>query len=201
MLQEGLLLVVSGPSGAGKGTVLGNLRQSNPNVRYSVSATTRQPREGEVEGKNYFFKSFDEFQRMIRDEELIEWVCYCNNYYGTPKKSIEESIRQGIDIVLEIEVEGALNIKSIYPESVLIFILPPSFEELGRRIEGRGTEKPDIIKQRLDKAKKELDYIGRYDYIIVNNTVHEAIEDINSIIRAEKLKQFRNKKRLKQMGL
>ncbi len=192
MAKRGLLLVISGPSGTGKGTVLNLLRQLNTGVRYSISATTRQPREGEVDGQNYFFKTVEEFEQMIKEEELVEWVQYCGNYYGTPKKCIEETLDRGFDVILEIEVEGALNIKNKYPESVLIFILPPTFEELRRRIESRGTEEPGIISQRLEKAKKEFQFINSYDYAIVNNSLQDAVEDINSILRAEKLKFSRN---------
>lgn len=199
MSREGILIVISGPSGTGKGTVLSRLRQTNGNVRYSVSATTRQPREGEIDGKSYFFKTVDEFEKMIANSELVEWVRYCDNYYGTPKKYIDESISQGTDIILEIEVEGALNIKSIYPESVLVFILPPSFEELQRRIEGRGTENPEVIRQRMDKARREFLLVDKYDYIVINNEINNAVDDINCIIRAEKLKYSRNTDIKKQL--
>ncbi|MCX7842690.1 MAG: guanylate kinase [Clostridia bacterium] len=192
MFHEGLLVVISGPSGTGKGTVLGLLRQSTPNIVFSVSATTRAPREGEIDGINYFFKTVDEFKAMIEADEMVEWVNYCNNYYGTPKKFVDECKQQGNNVLLEVEVEGALNIKRKYPDSVLIFIVPPSFEELRRRITGRGTENPEVISQRLEQAKVELKFIDRYDYVVVNNTLKQAVEDINSILKAEKLKTSRN---------
>ncbi|MCX7711642.1 MAG: guanylate kinase [Clostridia bacterium] len=201
MSREGLLIVVSGPSGTGKGTVLDMLRKANENVRYSVSATTRQPREGEIDGQNYFFKTVDEFKSMIEKNELVEWVQYCNNYYGTPKKYIDDSKASGIDIILEIEVEGAINIKKMYPDSVLIFILPPSFEELQRRIEGRGTEKPEVIAQRMEKARREFLEVDKYDYVVINNNVGLAVEDINSIIRSEKLRYSRNTDIRTQLGV
>lgn len=201
MSRKGLLIVVSGPSGAGKGTVLNKLRQCDSNIRFSVSATTRQPREGEVEGENYFFKTVDEFESMIGNDELVEWVQYCNNYYGTPKKSIDDSISQGIDIILEIEVQGALNIKNIYPDSVLVFIMPPSFEELKKRIQGRGTEKPEVIRERMDKASRELLQVDKYDYIVINNTVENTVEDIKCIVRSEKLRYIRNTDINNQLGI
>lgn len=201
MSQKGLLIVVSGPSGTGKGTVLDRLRQSNQNVRYSVSATTRKPREGEVDGQSYFFKSVEEFEDMIGNGELVEWVQYCGNYYGTPKKCIDKSMKDGIDVILEIEVEGALNIKEIYPESVLVFILPPSFDELRRRIEGRGTERAEVIRQRMDKAGREFLQVDKYDYVVINNRVGKAVEDINSIIVAEKLRYARNTDIKEQLGI
>ena len=192
MCHEGLLIVVSGPSGSGKGTVLNQLRGINQRVRFSVSATTRKPREGEVEGVNYFFKTVEEFKRLIEDGELIEWVEYCNNFYGTPRKHIEEATKQGFDVILEIEVEGAVNIKSKYPESVLVFILPPSFEELRSRIVNRGTENNDVIEQRLKRAKEELAYLSHYDYIIVNDELSDAVDRLNSILRSEKMRYSRN---------
>ena len=201
MYREGLLVVVSGPSGAGKGSVLNMLRQLNPNVRFSVSATTRLPREGETDGLNYFFKTTDEFEKMIKENKLVEWVRYCGNYYGTPIKQILDNKRLGYDVILEIEVEGALNIKRKFPDSVLIFLLPPSFEELKKRIEGRGTEKPEVIAQRLEKARNELLFVDKYDYVLVNDSLQEAVEDINSILRAEKLDITRNTDILKQLGI
>jgi guanylate kinase len=192
MCHEGLLIVVSGPSGSGKGTVLNQLRGINQRVRFSVSATTRKPREGEVDGVNYFFKTVEEFKRLIEDGELIEWVEYCNNFYGTPRKHIEEATKQGFDVILEIEVEGAVNIKSKYPESVLVFILPPSFEELRSRIVNRGTENNDVIEQRLKRAKEELAYLSHYDYIIVNDELSDAVDILNSILRSEKMRYSRN---------
>lgn len=199
MFREGLLVVLSGPSGAGKGTVLKLLREVDANIKLSVSATTRYPREGEVDGQNYFFKSVDEFKDMIENDELVEWVEYCGNYYGTPKKHIKDSIVSGFDIILEIEVEGAANIKSRYPDCVSIFVLPPSFAELEKRIKGRGTEKDEDIFRRLGKAKKELTCADKYDYIVINDKAEDAAAQIRSIIQVEKLKAVRNGEIIKQI--
>ncbi|HHV30073.1 guanylate kinase [Acetivibrio mesophilus] len=199
MCREGLLVVVSGPSGAGKGTVLNLLKDSgDDSIRFSVSATTRAPRKGEVDGLNYFFKTKDEFKLMIENDELFEWVEYCDNFYGTPKKYIESTIKDGYDCLLEIEVEGAANVMKAYPQCVSVFILPPSFEELRRRIEKRGTEDVDVVNKRLDRAKKEIAYASNYDYVIVNDSVEDAVESLRSIINAEKLKFKRNIGILKQ---
>ena len=201
MFREGLLVVVSGPSGTGKGTVLNYLREREKSIKFSVSATTRQPRSGEVDGVNYFFKTNEEFENMIKNGELVEWVRYCDNYYGTPKKCIEDTIKSGYDCLLEIEVEGALKIKKIYPDSVSIFILPPSFEELRRRIESRGTEKPEVIEKRMEKALKEMKLIDKYDYVIINDEVEKAVNSICYILASEKLKSSRNKNILESIGL
>ncbi|MCX7923219.1 MAG: guanylate kinase [Clostridia bacterium] len=201
MFREGLLVVASGPSGTGKGTLLQLLREVNDKLRFSVSATTRKPREGEVEGKNYFFKEVDEFKGMVENDELIEWTQYCGNYYGTPRRYVEECIGSGYDVMLEIEVEGAINIKKKYPESVSIFILPPSFDELRKRIEGRGTEAKEVIEKRLCRAKEEMKLVEMYDYIIINDKLDEAVAHINSILISEKLRYARNKNILEDIGM
>ncbi len=201
MFREGLLVVVSGPSGTGKGTLLSNIRQKENYIKFSVSATTREPRNGEVDGVNYFFKTHEEFNSMIKNGELVEWVKYCDNYYGTPKKCIEDTIKSGFDCLLEIEVEGALNIKNIYPDCVSIFILPPSFDELRRRIEGRGTEKPEAIEKRMEKAIKEMKYVDKYDYVVVNDDIEEAVNSIKCILASEKLKFDRNINILESIGI
>ncbi len=201
MLREGLLVVVCGPSGVGKGTVLKQLKEQNSNIRFSVSATTRQPRLGEIDGTNYFFKTVPEFRSMIQNNELVEWVEYCDNYYGTPKKYISDCLACGYDVVMEIEVEGAENIKKAYPESVSVFILPPSFDDLKRRIQGRGTEDANVINKRLERAKKELSYIDKYDYIIINDTVENALVGLGSVLASEKLRYKRNVDILKTIGI
>jgi guanylate kinase len=191
-MQKGLLVVISGPSGTGKGTVCKKLFEQRNNIRYSVSATTRKPREGEIEGKNYFFVSEKVFLDMLQKDELLEWDKYCDNYYGTPKKYVDECLSDGVDIILEITVEGALNIKKKYPECVLIFILPPSYEELRRRIVGRGTEEFDVIEKRLEQAKHEIGSVFKYDYGVINDNLDEAVRNIETILEAERMKPERN---------
>ena len=192
-MQKGLLVVVSGPSGTGKGTVCQQLLSQRDSIRYSVSATTRKPREGEVEGKNYFFVSEKEFLDMLDKDALIEWDKYCDNYYGTPKAYVESCLENGLDIILEITVEGALEIKQKYPECVLIFIIPPSIEELRRRIEYRGTECCEVIEKRLQQAANELNLVSKYDYMILNDSVENAALNIEKVLDAERLKPSRNK--------
>jgi guanylate kinase len=201
MYKGGLLIVVSAPSGTGKGTLIKHLMEKNNNIRLSVSATTRKPRQGEIEGQNYFYKSLDEFKKMVENDELIEWVEYCDNFYGTPRQYVDESLDNGLDVVLELEVEGAYNIRNKYPDCVLVFILPPSFDELRKRIENRGTENPEVILKRMDKARKEVTYINNYDYVIINDDISKAVDEINLIIISEKLRVKRNKDILKQLGI
>lgn len=192
MQQRGLLVVISGPSGTGKGTVCKKLMSERDSVRYSVSATTRKPRQGEVEGQNYFFVSEGEFLDMLERDALIEWDKYCDNYYGTPKAFVDKCIEEGTDVILEITVEGALEIKQKYPDCVLIFILPPSLEELRRRIESRATEHCDVIEKRMEQVSNELKYVTKYDYLILNDSVENAVLNIEKVLDAERLKPSRN---------
>jgi guanylate kinase len=200
MTHKGLLAVISAPSGTGKGTLLRELMESDKTIRCSVSATTRSPRRDEIEGKDYFFKTIEEFEGMISGNELIEWVEYCDNYYGTPRQHVSELLKEGYNVILEIEVEGALNVKKKFPDSILIFILPPSFTELEKRIKSRGTETLDSIKKRLDKARKEIEFIHKYDYVIVNSEIKKAAEEIRCILKAESLKINRNKEIINEIG-
>lgn len=200
MSQTGLIIVVSAPSGAGKSTILSAAGEKNSTMRFSVSATTRPPRQGERDGMDYHFKSKEDFEEMISNNRLIEWDEYCGNYYGTPREFIENSIREGFDVVLDITVKGALAMKEQYPESVLIFIVPPSFEELRRRIESRGTESPEMISKRLEQAKQELSFADKYDYIIVNDGLDKAVESLECVICAEKMKLNRNRDVLEKLG-
>jgi guanylate kinase len=200
MNRKGLLVILSAPSGTGKGTLLDLLMKINENVRLSISATTRKPRSREMDGRDYFFKTVDEFRRMIENGELLEWVRYCDNYYGTPKKYIEDTLEKGYDIVLEIEVEGAMNIRRLYPGCISIFVLPPSLEELKKRIEGRGTENEDVIDKRINKARSEIGYIDRYEYVVVNKDIKSAVNGINSILTAEKARYRNNKDVLDELG-
>lgn len=201
MFQNGLLIVVSGPSGSGKSTLLRRLKEKNAGVKLSVSATTRKPRNGEVEGKNYFFKTYKQFESMIEKDELVEWAEYCDNYYGTPKRYVEDCLKSGNDVVLEIEVIGNRNIKKKYPACVSIFVLPPSYAELKRRIKKRGTENKTVIDKRLEKARKEMKHVSDYDYVVVNDDIEKAVDNINSILKAEKMKYKRNNKILNVIGI
>ncbi|TVP87431.1 MAG: guanylate kinase [Alkalicoccus sp.] len=198
--EKGLLIVLSGPSGVGKGTVCGALREQDTDIKYSVSATTRRPREGEVDGINYFFKSKEEFERMIREGEMLEHAQYVNNYYGTPRTYVEEMINKGHDVILEIEVQGALQVKQSFPEGVFIFLMPPSLHELRNRIEGRGTETGDLIDSRMTVAKEEIDLMDNYDYVVENDKVELAVERIKSIVTAENCKKDRLIHQYKQLA-
>ncbi|MFC7442375.1 guanylate kinase [Laceyella putida] len=189
--KEGLLIVVSGPSGVGKGTVCAALRKRMPGLTYSVSATTRAPREGEVEGVNYFFKTVPEFQNMIEHDELIEWAQYVGNYYGTPRRAVEETLASGKDILLEIEVQGALQVKEKFPQGIFIFLVPPTFEDLRKRILGRGSETETSLSSRLHVASDELKQIEHYDYVVINDEVEKACERIQGIILAEHCRKDR----------
>lgn len=183
--KEGTLIVLSGPSGTGKSTVIAQLLKERKDIHFSVSFTTRAPRAGEADGVNYHFVDRAEFERMIRDDELLEYAEYVNNYYGTSLKVIREKLAAGIDVLLDIEVQGAEKVKKKCPDAVLIFILPPSFEELSRRLHGRQTDSEDVIAGRLEQAKKEFRQIPNYDYLVVNDVVEEAAGEIVSILTAE----------------
>lgn len=181
MSNQGTLLVVSGFSGAGKGTVVNAIMNTYDDYALSVSATTRKPREGEIDGVSYFFKTTDEFKSMIDNNELLEYANYVGNYYGTPKSYVENKLRDGYNVILEIESVGAFNVKKIFPEAVLTFIIPPSADELERRLRGRGTEEDAVIKARLAKACTEAEGVENYDYIVVNENVSDCVSEINDI--------------------
>ncbi len=191
-MKPGLLVVVSGPAGVGKGCVVRKMMELSDCVVLSVSATSRTPRPTENEGKNYFFKTRDQFENMIKNNQLIEWVEYCGNYYGTPRDFVESEIAKGHVVILEIEVEGALNVRRLFPESILCFILPPTYEELEQRLRGRGTEDEETIRNRLQRAKEEFMYIKQYDYIILNDTVEAAAQRFVNIVESEQMKTHRN---------
>lgn len=194
MKSKGLLVVLSGPSGVGKGTVRQALFETDTNhdqFYYSVSATTRQPRPGEEDGKDYFFVSRDQFEGMIEDERLLEYAEYVGNYYGTPLQYVEEMTDQGKDVFLEIEVQGALQVKRRMPEGVFIFLAPPTMHELESRIVNRGTDAPDVIEKRMKQAREELQLVTQYDYVVENDNVDSAVERIQTIINAEHLKTDR----------
>lgn len=191
-MAKGLLIVYAGASGVGKGTIMKELLKSNPNFKLSVSATTRSPRPGETNGVEYHFVSKDEFKELIDNDGLLEYATYCNNFYGTPKKAVFDMLQSGIDVFLEIEIKGFLQIKEKYPECVTIFLLPPSIEELERRLTGRGTETEEVIRQRLDTAKSELTYADKFDYNVINDDVDRAKNEIIGII--SEIKKERNNK-------
>lgn len=187
-MSKGLLIILSGPSGVGKGTVCTALRPRMPELVYSVSATTRSPREGEHNGVNYFFKSREQFADMIERDQLLEYAEYVGNYYGTPRDFVERTLESGRDIILEIEVQGALKVKEKFPEGIFVFLLPPSMDELKDRIRGRGTEHPDVINHRMSVAEDEIGLIRHYDYAVVNDEIDLACKRIESIIIAEHCK-------------
>lgn len=191
--KEGLLLVMSGPSGAGKGTLCAKLREEIE-LNYSISATTRAPRTGEVDGVNYFFMTKEEFQKKIETGGFLEWAEVYDNYYGTPIDYIKEVTQAGKDVMVEIDPQGAKQVKLKMPEAVLIFIMPPSFKELEKRIRGRATEKEAEIRKRLGNAINEIKTLSVYDYVIVNDDLLEAVHDLRSIINSEKCKVMRNRK-------
>lgn len=191
MNGKGLLFVVSAPAGCGKDTILEQLFARTDTVGYSVSATTRAPREGETDGVHYHFRTREQFEQMIKDGEVLEYTEYCGNYYGTPKKGVEELTAQGKDVILKIEVEGAMNIKRLFPECCLVFILPPSLAELERRLRKRGTETEEKIIARTEQARREIDLAENYDYLIVNGELSAAVDDLLAVIRAEKLRRVR----------
>ena len=192
MNDKGLLLVISGFSGAGKGTVMKRLRELHDNYALSVSATTRSPREGEQDGREYFFKTTEEFKAMIGAGELIEYAQYVGNYYGTPKAYVTSQMEAGRNVILEIEIQGALNIKKMFPEAVLMFIMPPNAQELEKRLRGRGTEDEAAISARLARAVQESEGVENYDYIVINDTVDACADAIHSIVESEKQRASHN---------
>ena len=192
MNQKGILIVVSGFSGAGKGTIMKELLKKYDNYALSISATTRGPREGEVDGREYFFKTREEFEKMIAKDELIEYAMYVNNYYGTPKAYVEEQLNAGRDVILEIEIQGALKVKEKFPETLLLFVTPPTAEILKNRLVGRGTETMDVIEQRMKRACEEAEGMEKYDYYVVNDVLEDCVEHVHQIIQAEHSRSYRN---------
>ncbi|KZL94424.1 guanylate kinase [Clostridium magnum] len=195
MDQKGLLVVISGPSGAGKGTICKALLQEN-DFWLSVSATTRQPRNGEVDGVNYYFLTKEDFEEKISKNDFLEYAEVYGNYYGTPKSKALEAINNGNDVILEIDIQGALKVKETYPEGVFIFILPPSMEELKQRIINRGSETPESLMTRFKSAYKEINYVSKYNYAVVNDTVEEAVKKIQGIMVAERCRVDRVKEKI-----
>ena len=185
MNHQGILVVVSGFSGAGKGTLMKELLKRYDNYALSISATTRAPREGETDGKEYFFVTKEQFEKMRDERKLIEYAQYVNNYYGTPKEYVEQKMAEGKDVILEIEIQGALNVKKQYPDAILIFVVPPTAAELKRRLVNRGTETEEVIAKRLKRACEEAEEMDAYDYILVNDTVDQCVEELHDLIQSQ----------------
>jgi guanylate kinase len=192
MKTRGSLIVLSGFAGVGKGTVLKSLFETHEGYAYSVSATTREPRPGEVDGVHYFFISKERFEQMISGDELLEHACYVGNYYGTPKAYVDRKLEEGFDVILEIEIQGALKIKKKVPEAILIYMLPPSAKTLKERLTGRGTETEEVILKRMKRAAEEAVGVEQYDYIIVNEDADECAQELNCLIRAQRLRASSN---------
>lgn len=197
-MSKGMLIVVSGPSGCGKGTVLAEILKSD-RIFYSVSATTRSPRPGETDGVNYYFLTKEKFEKLIDEDGMLEYASYCGNYYGTPKKPVEDMLEQGKHVILEIEVQGAMKVMEKCPEAVFVFILPPSLKELERRLNKRGTEAEDVIKKRLSEAAGEISQAHKYDYAVINGELEKAVDDLKAIIRAEELKSVNSKNNIDEV--
>lgn len=191
-MSKGLLIVFSGPSGTGKGTVLSAYFAKHPEAQFSVSATTRKPRPGEQDGREYYFVSREKFMQMKQNNELLESAEYCGNCYGTPRAPIEKALKDGKDVFLDIEVQGGAQIRRLLPESVGVFILPPSIQVLGERLRGRETEAEEVVENRLTAARREIPKAAEYDYAVVNDTVEKAAENLAAIVTAEKHKTSRN---------
>ncbi len=200
MDKKGILIVVSGFSGSGKGTLMKALLAKYPDsYALSISATTRAPREGEQDGREYFFKTKEEFEKMIAKEELIEYAKYVENYYGTPRNYVEEKLAEGMDVILEIEIQGALKVKEAFPDTLLLFVTPPTASELKARLVGRGTETMDVIESRMNRACEEAMGMDRYDYLIVNDDLEQCVEEMHSIIRGEHHRSSRNSRFIEEI--
>ena len=193
MTKRGLLIVLSGPSGVGKGTVRAAIfSKGEQKFVYSISATTRQPRTGETDGVDYFFKTREEFEQMIQNKQLLEYAEYVGNYYGTPLEYVENTLEQGKDVFLEIDVQGAIQVRELMPDGVFIFLTPPDLNELESRIVNRGTDSDEVIEKRMKTAREELELMKYYDYSVVNDTVDNAVQKIEAIIQTEHLRIVRN---------
>ena len=199
MKEKGILIVISGFSGAGKGTLVKKLLRTYDDYALSISMTTRQPREGESHGVEYFFATREEFEENISKGGFIEYACYCGNYYGTPKTYVEEQLEAGKNVILEIEIQGALKVKEQFPESLLLFVTPPTAEELQRRLVGRGTEDMDVISKRLARASEESEGVEAYDYIVVNDDLDVCVEELHMLVNAARRAPIRRKTFIKEI--
>ncbi len=198
--NKGILTVVSGFSGAGKGTIMKELLKQHPDTyALSISATTRNPRPGETDGVEYFFRTREEFEQMIAEDALIEYAQYVGNYYGTPKAYVEEQLLAGKNVILEIEIQGALKVKEKFPDTLLLFVTPPSAEELKNRLVGRGTETMDVVMSRLNRANEEAEGIEQYDYLVINDVLEDAVEEVHQIIQNEHYRVSRNETSIEMM--
>ena len=198
-MSKGVLLIVSGPSGAGNGTVCSEYMKRRPETFLSISATSRSPRPGDEDGVTYFFKTREQFEKMIEDDGFLEYAEFCGNYYGTPKEPAITAIKNGRDVILEIEVQGAYKVKEKCPDAILVFVLPPSPDVLRQRLTGRGTESPDVIEKRIGEAHREILRGANYDYIIVNDKLDLAADKLEIIADAEKIRVCRNKEYLQNV--
>ena len=199
MRHKGILIVVSGFSGAGKGTLMKRLVQDYDNYALSISATTRSPRPGEEDGREYFFLQKEQFEQKIAENGLIEYARYCDNYYGTPRKYVKEQLAQGKDVILEIEIQGALKVKKQYPDALLLFVMPPSAAELRNRLVGRGTETPEVIEKRMHRAVEEAEGIENYEYLVVNDDLDTCVRQLHEIIKAAHNTPLRNEEFIEKM--
>jgi len=199
MQNKGILIVLSGFSGAGKGTLVKKLLETYDNFALSVSMTTRAPREGEQDGVHYFFSSREQFEEKIQADGFIEYAQYCDNYYGTPKAYVEEQLAAGKNVILEIEIQGALQIKKLFPESLLLFVTPPTAAELERRLKSRGTETEEVIAKRLARASEESEGIEAYDYIVVNDNLETCVEELHQIVKAARAVPVRREAFIKEI--
>lgn len=197
--KDGLLVVFSGPSGVGKDSLLQRLLEVNPQISLSISATTRAPRGAEQHGKDYYFLTKEKFQEIIKQDGMLEHAVYCDNYYGTPRQPVEEGIRQGRDVILEIEVQGGAQVRQKNPASVSIFVLPPSMRVLSQRLHKRGTDSEEVIQKRLAKAREEIQKAEQYDYVVFNDDLEECVQEICEILSAEKKKASRSGKLIEEV--
>ena len=199
MKRKGILIVVSGFSGAGKGTLMKQLVHAYDNYALSVSMTTRVPRPGEEEGKDYFFVSKEAFEDKINQEGLIEYACYCDHYYGTPRDYVEKQLEKGKDVILEIEIQGALKVKKKFPTALLMFVMPPGAAVLKKRLEGRGTESLEVIQKRMKRATEEAEGIEQYDFIVINDKLEECVSQMHTLIQAAHFTPDRNEEFINKM--